>query len=241
MRLPIDAELQKPKVQSKTADEYIQKLKPKLELARQMAKENLKESQTEMKEQYDRNTKITTYRPGDKCWLFCPNKYRVTSRKLHIKWRGPYLVIRRTGLSNYILMHCGTQKEIGYPVNVSRMKRYFNNRDRFYTYDNQRSAPPATQLDGNTDVSDNQTQQTNTNEVQQSSTQTASRWENALQIKAVKTIDGQRYFLVEWEDPNEPPTWTEEQNVGQGLITQFYLTHTKRGTKRRNYRSMQYQ
>ena len=239
MRLAVDVDLIKPKVNSKTADEYIEKLKPKLDLARQMATENLKETRAEMKQQHDRNVQIPKYKPGDKVWLHFPNKYKQNSKKLHIKWRGPYLIIRRVGLSNYILMNCETQIEIGYPVNVSRIKRYYDNRDQFSTYDTQRSMSQHE----DTQLYDAQQSQTHSTNEQQTSTDIVNKgkWENCIELKAVKMIDGKRHFLVVWEDPTRAPSWAEEQDVGQGLITNFYLTHTKRGTRRRDYSTMQYQ
>ena len=232
MRLAVDTELIVPKVASKTADEYIEKLKPKLELAREMAKENLKESQTEMKEIYDRNVQLPKYKPGDRVWLYFPNRYGAASKKLNIKWRGPYLVIRQVGISNYILQHCATHKEITYPVNVSRMKPYYDNRDKFYTYDTQGARFSSSQAAQDTGVP------STSDEVPSTAIGTdTSRWEDCIELKAVKMIEGKIFFLVVWAD-NTPPSWVEEEKVGQGLKTRFFLTHTKRGTKRKDYRFM---
>ena len=139
MKLPIDNQiLPLPSTGVRTADEYIQKMLPKLQLAREVAQENVRSHQEQSKNRYDTNIRVVAYKPGDKCWLYDPKTPKGKSKKLILRWHGPYFVLRQTGISNYMLADCTTKKAIPYAVNVERMKPFNDTRDVFHNYDSSR-------------------------------------------------------------------------------------------------------
>ena len=125
MKLPIDNQiLPLPSTGVRTADEYIQKMLPKLQLAREVAQENVRSHQAQSKNRYDTNIRVVAYKPGDKCWLYDPKTPKGKSKNLILRWHGPYFVLRQTGISNYMLADWKTKKAIPYAVNVERMKPF---------------------------------------------------------------------------------------------------------------------
>ena len=250
MRLPVDNEIMPSTSTHKSADEYIEKMIAKLDLLRKIAKENIEESQNRNKEIYDRNSRTFSYKPGDKCWLYIPKVAGAQSKKLSTKWRGPYLVIRQTGPSNYVLADCATKREISYPVNVSRMKPFNDNRDLFHTYDIQGKTQTQDQSQSNPSTQQTQPSTSRTDSSNQQITNPPSqihidnptareKWDEAKEINGVKTVNGKKYYHIIWADSNQQPSWVEDKYVGEGLKTKFYVTHTSRGTRRHNYRHLQ--
>ena len=251
MRLPIDIAIKPSTTTHKSADEYIERMTQKLEIMRQIAKENIEENQRRTKAIHDRNARIFSYKPGDKCWLFTPKIAGAKSKKLSDRWIGPYFVIRQTGPSNYVLADCRTKKEIAYPVNVSRIKPFNENRDLFHSYDRQESTnlahpnvpsqndpqnqPASSLLD---DVPPSQSMSVPSQTVNADEAE-ADRWLDAKELIGVKTVLGKKFYHVVWADQNQKSSWVEEESVGEGLKRAFYITHTSRGTKRHNYKQLQ--
>jgi len=55
---------------------------------------------------------------------------------------------------------------------------------------------------------------------------------NALKILRQTTGKGKPRYLIRWEDPTAPDSWSDAKDVSEKLKRVFYLTHTKTGTKR---------
>jgi len=240
MRLPIDTELLPIPTGPTTADQYIAKLLPKLKLARQVAQENIKRHQIDAKKQHDKNIHTFTYQPGDKCWLYDPTTKRGASRKLKLRWKGPYFVIKQVSVSNYILAHCQTRREIPYPINVERMKPFHDNRDVFHSYDAASQEPPQQPVTDNEQLVSPPSSTTDTNAPSlQPNQPNADDWESAEKITGVKMINNIRHYRVTWQNPDHEPSWVPEDQVSDVLKTEYHITHTLRGTLRPNYRQLQ--
>jgi len=90
MRLGIDSELLATQVPgTTTADQYINKMIPKLKLIRQIAEENVKRHQIQYKARYDDNARTFSYKPGDKCWVYDPSTPKGKCKKLKLRWGQP--------------------------------------------------------------------------------------------------------------------------------------------------------
>jgi len=55
---------------------------------------------------------------------------------------------------------------------------------------------------------------------------------NALQIVRQSTGKGKIRYLIRWEDPTAPDSWSDAADVNDELKRVFYLTHTKTGARR---------
>ena len=84
-------------------DDYAQELKEKIRAANQIARENLKEEKTKTKEYYDRKTKETTFKVGDKVLLHDETLRRGRSKKLEAQWIGPYVILEKNSDVNYTI------------------------------------------------------------------------------------------------------------------------------------------
>jgi len=55
---------------------------------------------------------------------------------------------------------------------------------------------------------------------------------NTLQIVRQSTGKGKIRYLIRWEDPTAPDSWSDAADVNDELKRVFYLTHTKTGSRR---------
>lgn len=97
LRLPVDLMFERPpdgdvKV---TATEYATTLRDRLAMAHQRVRERIKVSSEAMKLRYDARASGETMEPGDKVWLYNPQRKKGLSPKLMSPWEGPYTVVKR--------------------------------------------------------------------------------------------------------------------------------------------------
>ena len=78
---------------------YVATFKDRLFRAGQMAKRNLKESQSKMKVWYDRKTRSRCFEPGDRLLVLFP----VVGNPLQAKYSGPYKVVKKISDTNYLV------------------------------------------------------------------------------------------------------------------------------------------
>ena len=132
IRLPIDNEL-KPTApeKRKSVDAYVQKLMSKIKVVNEVAKQNVEDNQKVYKEKYDQSAKPSDYKPGTLVWLFSPQVKPGTSKKMHIKYSGPYYIVAKTSECNYLINDCKTHKQVGHAVHSDRLKLCNMDRDLF--------------------------------------------------------------------------------------------------------------
>ncbi|MGH0125867.1 UNVERIFIED_CONTAM: hypothetical protein FKN15_074287 [Acipenser sinensis] len=82
---------------AKNIVKYVIMLRDRLQLVGHLAHENLKQAQHRQEQQYNKQARIRTFRPGDKVLLLLPT----SESKLYAKWQGPYEVMRAIGNVNY--------------------------------------------------------------------------------------------------------------------------------------------
>ena len=82
-------------------------LRRKIFNAVKIAKENMIESQTTMKKNYDKNSKLRTFKPGDKVLVFLP----IPNQPLQARYFGPYEIESKIKDLNYVVNTPGRRKE----------------------------------------------------------------------------------------------------------------------------------
>ena len=81
----------------KTSYEYVTELRERLEESLKLAQEELEKSQKRYKKHYDKKAKRRCLEVGDQVLILLPTD----SNKLLLQWRGPYIVERHLGASDY--------------------------------------------------------------------------------------------------------------------------------------------
>lgn len=74
---------------------YICDLKQRLQVAHELARECLTAAGLKQKRAYDSRCQGKNFEPGDKVWVFCPERKKGLSPKLTSQWAGPSVVIHR--------------------------------------------------------------------------------------------------------------------------------------------------
>ena len=94
-------------------------------VARQIAHENILRNQQHMKQYYDRNSSLPKYKLGDIVWLHDPTTPVGFSRKLKLRWRGPYRISEIGPNATYKLRHYNTDLPTDTLINAQRIKPAF--------------------------------------------------------------------------------------------------------------------
>ena len=75
-----------------------------------------------MAREYNSKIQQNTYNTGDAVWVFYPNQNLGLGKKLSLKWKGPYIVLRKI---NDVLYKIGkNSKHKGTVVHHNRLKPY---------------------------------------------------------------------------------------------------------------------
>jgi hypothetical protein len=101
-------------------DDFLAELKGRLQTAHQVARERLISRKEKSKEYYDKNTKETTLKVGDKVLLYDETVRRGRSKKLSSQWLSPYEVISIDRVNSTIKKGRHRQK-----VHLNRLKHYY--------------------------------------------------------------------------------------------------------------------
>ena len=87
--------------------DYVSGFKTRLVRAGEIAKENLKDSQTRMKVWYDRNAKSRVFEPGEKVLVIFP----IPGDPLRARYSGPYEIETKLSDVNYVVKTPGRRKQ----------------------------------------------------------------------------------------------------------------------------------
>lgn len=74
---------------------YITKLRDSFERVHTSARKHLRISHERQKREYNRKAHLHQHKVGDCVWLSSPGRKKALSPKLHMKWKGPCLIIER--------------------------------------------------------------------------------------------------------------------------------------------------
>ncbi|XP_076442803.1 uncharacterized protein LOC143281478 [Babylonia areolata] len=100
----------------KTASQYVVDLRNKIEETCEIARQSLAEAAQVHKKAFDKKAVQRSLKIGDKVLLLLPEK----KNKLQMSWKGPYLVIGKKGLNDYIVKV--KEREKLYHINL--LKKY---------------------------------------------------------------------------------------------------------------------
>ena len=92
----------------------------KVELAQNLARENIQHSQQKMKEYYDHNASQPLLEVGQRVWVYTP-KTKGLSKKLLYNWFGPYRIVEQSCPVHYCL-HSKKNKKVTFAIHANRMK-----------------------------------------------------------------------------------------------------------------------
>ena len=97
---------------------YVCTFKDRLQNACEIANNNLKQTQKDMKSRYDKNTKVRVFKPGDKVLIFLP----IQARPLNARYQGPYEIESCHSPLNYLVKtpDCRKSKQLCH-VNMIKM------------------------------------------------------------------------------------------------------------------------
>ena len=95
--LPIDVKYLRPAADdlSTSVLDYRKRVVEKVELAQNLARENLQHAQQKMKDYYDQKTKEPVFEVGQRVWVYTPRTRKGLSKKLMHNWLGPYRIVEK--------------------------------------------------------------------------------------------------------------------------------------------------
>ena len=96
----------------------------KLQESREVARQNIIESQEKMKERYDKTANPISFEPGDLVWIYFPKIVVGGSKKFFHKYSGPYILLSKTSPTNFEVAHAHNNQKLRNEIHVNRMKRF---------------------------------------------------------------------------------------------------------------------
>ena len=97
-------------------------LSKKIELAQNLARENIQRSEQKMKEYYDRNASQPLFEIGQRVWVYTPKTKKGLSKKLLYNWFGPYRIVEQSSPVHYRLR--SKNNNVTFAVHANRMKPF---------------------------------------------------------------------------------------------------------------------
>ena len=93
--------------------EHRKRVVEKVELAQNLATQNLQRAQQKMKENYDQNAKEPVFVVGQQVWVYTPRSRKGLSKKLLHNWLGPYRIVEKSSPVHFRLRSV-TNKKVFY-------------------------------------------------------------------------------------------------------------------------------
>ena len=122
--LPIESSLDQSTMGVDEARQYGLLLSTFIESKREIARNNIIESQEINRKHYDKNRRPVIYKPGDRVMVYWPRRFKGKATKLLHDYVGPYIVLDRIGITSYRVSKNADEPHKSMPVHVSRMKTY---------------------------------------------------------------------------------------------------------------------
>ena len=104
--------------------DYVSKFKYKLNRASEIARDNIKDTQSKMKKWYDKDAKIRTFSPGDKVLVLFP----ISGNPLHARYHGPYVTDSKVSEVDYIVKTPDRRKNRQL-CHINMLKEYVDRND----------------------------------------------------------------------------------------------------------------
>ena len=100
--------------------DYRKRVVQRVELAQNLARENLQRAQQKMKDYYDQKTKEPVFEVGQRVWVYTPRTRKGLSKKLMHNWLGPYRIVEKLSPVHFKLRMIN--KKVAFSCHVNRMK-----------------------------------------------------------------------------------------------------------------------
>ncbi len=226
MSLPIDTSIINELNVTGNAEDYIRRLLPDLQIARDIASQNITESQAASKLYYDRNTAFPNYHCGDKVMLFDFSNKKGVSPKIKRRWLGPYFIVQVGENFTYKLVNCQDMRPVKAMVHANRLKPFRESRDAMHT----RNLPPKPSTphvpaDQNHDQVDPSTSMP-------SKSNTADHIVKPNELHEIDRILRSKrqgkstQYLIKWQDG--ATSWEPASNVPEFVKSQFIIEQMNR-------------
>ena len=95
----------------------------RVELAQNLARENLQRAQQKMKDYYDQKTKEPVFEVGQRVWVYTPRTRKGLSKKLMHNWLGPYRIVEKLSPVHFKL-HTIANKKVAFSCHANCMKPF---------------------------------------------------------------------------------------------------------------------
>lgn len=102
-------------------EQYARKVRERLEVAFEIARESSLVAQKRQKRYYDLKVCGQPYKVGEKVWVYNPAKTKGITPKLQCRWQGPCVIIRKLSDANYVVRKPRGRKKTEV-VHFDRMK-----------------------------------------------------------------------------------------------------------------------
>ena len=214
MRTPIDTAILNDVRTSPSVDAYLQQMIPKIELTREIAKQNIQDCNKSTQFYYDRQTAYPGYAIGQRVLIFDPTNKKGICKKLKKRWLGPYFITDKSDNHTYKLRRCNDGQELRSHIHANRLRPY-----------HEPTSTPTTQTQA--------TQPTDTS----SSTPSAPLDDGWFEIHRVtnrKVIAGKPHFLVHWKDGTK--SYEPEDNITELAKNEYYTRCQNQRRSRRRVR-----
>lgn len=231
MRLGIDLTLPSPDEEAVTPDEHALNIAKRLSEVHQEAKDRTRLMQDYNKLVYDRNVSDFDFQPGQRVWLLTPQVKKGLSKKLSLRYSGPYYIASRVAKNTYLLRSNRTNRLLNHPINSERLKLYIDRHDFMSPTDDNipsTSSDPAPN-DSSVEMPDADNNQTPS---QNNTDTTSSDWHPVDKLLAQKRVGMDLFYKVKWTDSSKCE-WIHENNVTEALKRAFYVNKTKAGLRRK--------
>ena len=126
--LPMDVSLLPPTDPASSIAEHRRRIVKQIEVAQQIAKENIMRTQQKMKAYYDKRSSEPNFIEGQRCWVYTPKSKKGLSKKLLHNFHGPYRVVEKLSPVHYRLRTC-SNKPVTSIVHANRMKHFVDPND----------------------------------------------------------------------------------------------------------------
>ncbi|MEO0683466.1 MAG: reverse transcriptase domain-containing protein [Cyanobacteria bacterium J06649_11] len=244
--LPTDLNFSPGKKMSPTIEDHRVRIVKQVQLAQQLARDNLKKAQRKNKDLYDQNASKSKFKEGDEVWLHNKARKKGLSPKLMAKWIGPYRITKKISDVNFELTD-PQMKRKSTVVHCNRLKPFHDPALQVWEEENEENDEEEVHLESEVSTSDEieETSQPNTNVVNENerddnntseipvgnetnveATETTEAIEDDIymieEILKMKTKRRKRYFLIKWEGyPHSENTWEPEENIDSQLVKEF--------------------
>lgn len=110
LRLPCDLQFGIKPGEDVAGEDYVSKLRAKMEDIHERVRSNIQSASDRMKENYDVKADDRQYQEGDFVWLYNPQRRRGLSPKLQRSWEGPYSIMKKINSVVYRIKKCPNGK-----------------------------------------------------------------------------------------------------------------------------------